>query len=158
MPGRKAVDPLGPAIQDISAQATIPGLAEFLTGGQVHGNMVFIHLDIGVFPQALFQCGFQCPSGGIRGMDNPAVTVATLAGQVVRVVTCVFVAGGEWDLLLDKPLDILRPTPDSKSNHVRVAQAGTGTDGIGGVGLHGIIVSEDRGDPALGIHGASIMQ
>ena len=53
---------------------------------QIHRDMVFIELDIGMGAGGLQQGEFDCLAGGIGGVDYPAVAVSAFTGEVIGAV------------------------------------------------------------------------
>ena len=81
-------------------------------------------------------------------MDDPAVAVAALPGEVQLVL--VVVVAGEGHPLGDQPFDRSAPALDHEADRVVVAQARAGDVGVADVVLEGIGAVQDGRDPALG--------
>ena len=67
-------------------------------------------------------------AGGVIGMNNPAVTMPTLAGQVIARV-----AGGIWrkrHALVDQPANAGGAIFNNLAHRIFVAQARTGNQGV----------------------------
>ena len=115
-------------------------------GYQVDGDVVFVDLDVGVFPRRGHQGPFDFAAGHVVGMENPPLAVSPFTGQVVAVA-----AGGELYPPVDQVADDLRPFLDHHPHHVFVADAGAGHQGVFDMGIEGVLLGEDRCDATLGI-------
>ena len=145
-------DAIAVDVQDIGAQAAVLlQRAAFDLGGgdQVDGDVVFVDLYIGVLADRLHQGPLDFAAGDVLGMQDAPGAVAPFAGQVVVDPP----VGGELDPPFDQVADGLRPFLHHHPDHILVADAGPGHQGVFDMGVEGVLVGKDRGDAALGVLG-----
>jgi len=109
---------------------------------------VLVDVDVGVGAHLGAQRQLHCGAGGVGGMDDAAVGVPALAGQVVAEFRVGF--AGEGHAALDQPVDRALAVFDHETGRVRIAQAGAGSEGVLDVGFDAVGGIEYRGDPSLG--------
>eukprot|EP01022_Parablepharisma_sp_SALTPOND_P004214 TRINITY_DN118_c5_g1_i1.p1 TRINITY_DN118_c5_g1~~TRINITY_DN118_c5_g1_i1.p1 ORF type:complete len:1641 (+),score=478.48 TRINITY_DN118_c5_g1_i1:3715-8637(+) len=133
------------------------GLGVLLAGmDQVDGAVMFQQGDIGVGAHALFQRDLHRMAGGIGGVDDAALAVAALAGEVIAQLGSVVT--GEGHALGNEPFDGLAPVLDDVAGRCFIAQAGAGHQGV--IDVLGMAVAriQHRGDAALGPVAGPIQQ
>src|SRR5690606_9652315 len=99
-------------------------------------------------------------AGGVGGVDDPTVAVATFAGQVevlgLGAVLAPFT--GEGYALLDQPADGFPAVADDLSNGILMAQAGARDQGFLHVGLDGVGVFAYCRHATLGSEGRAVRE
>ena len=91
-----------------------------------------------------FQRLLDRPAGGVGDMDDAAVAVPALAGQVQRAVLA-----GERHAELDQARDRARRRFDDMLDHRAVVEPGAGDHRVVDVRFEAVAFLEHRGDPAL---------
>lgn len=149
-------DLVGVAIQNIAAEALIVIESQLVAGDQVDRDMVFEDVDIRVLFDLADQCGLDGAAGAVGGVDDTAMTVATLACQVQGGGAVGLGLAGEGYATIDEPLDGAFALRHGVVHDLFVAQAGTGLEGVLDVGVDGVAFVDDRRDAALGIIGGAL--
>ena len=67
-------------IQHIGSQDSVAGQAQLAGGDQIHGHGMFQQLQIANLAGPLLQAGLNGLSGGVGGVDHPAMAMAALPG------------------------------------------------------------------------------
>src|SRR5437868_6851802 len=83
-------------------------------------------------------------AGGVRDMDDAAITVPAFAGQVERIALL-----REGHAELDQMLDRARRRFDDMLDDADIVQPGAGDHRVVDVGIEAVAFLEHRGDPAL---------
>src|SRR5690606_846879 len=65
---------------------------------------------------------------------------------------------GKGDTLLHQPLHTLATLFDDVGHHIQMAEAGTGIQGIGDVGVDAVLIVQHCGDASLGVIGGTLAQ
>ncbi len=146
------------AIQNVSAKAAIRLDIELAAADEVHGDVALEEVNIGAGPDPFLQGRLHRLAGGVGGVDDAAMGVAALAGQMVTARIDGLGVTGELHALVEEPADAGRAMFHHQFHPLRVAQAGAGLQGILDVGIHGVIGVEDRRDAALGVVGTALAQ
>jgi hypothetical protein len=166
MPAAKVLTRLRLAIQHVGAAAVIfvgggdqPALDAGGVSDQVDGHVVFVKADIAVLPGPLQKHPLHFPAGHIVGVDDAVAGVPALPAQIER----------RADLRPPGLPSVLKPTPmvhqfpnslgaagDHLVDHVRIAQAVTGIQGILDVQVEGVLLAKDGCDAALGEVGVAV--
>ncbi len=117
-------------VQKVGAVAT-PGLLPLVPGGayEVDGNVVFQQGDIGLLSCPVFQAQFHHATGGIGRMDDPAVTVASLTGEMIAGRSGLGLLS-ELHALVQQPADVLGSVFHHQLDHFLIAEIRTGAEGI----------------------------
>ena len=123
------------------------GRARLAGGQQVDGAVVLEQRDARVRAGALDQHPLDLGAGGVPVVQDPAVGVAALAGEVE--VAAAVADRVEVGAELQQGLDHGRAPLDHPFDHVSAAQAGPGGHGVLDVGLEGVVLVDHGGDPAL---------
>ena len=133
------VDPLHlpEDVMDLNPYGTVPTL--------VDRDLAFPQFDVGCLAQAGAHRVLYGLAGGVGDMEDAALAVTALAGQVVALPVAI-----EGDALVDQPLDGSGAVLDDLAHRLPVAQAGTGFEGIPDMGIDTVLVAVDGGDTALG--------
>ncbi len=100
------------------------------------------------------QGGVHRLTGGIGAVNNTAMAVTALFGEVIIAIGVFF---GEVNPLVDQPLNCRFAVFDRKTHGVFVAQAGAGNQRVGNMGVNRILIVKYRGNPALGIPGRPLV-
>jgi hypothetical protein len=117
---------------------------------QIDGHSAFQHGDVRVRAGQRHQRGLDRTAGGIGGVHDAAVRVATFAGQVqARAAVELVLVARELDSLVEQPLDACRTALDGEAHGILVAQAGAGDQGVGDVVLKRILGVKHGGYAAL---------
>ncbi len=91
-------------------------------GDQVHRVVVLEHVDVGALAHTRCQGALHLFAGGVRGVDDAAVGVSSLACQVIAPRLLRLVVTGEADPLVEQPMDGVRAVLDDHLDHLAVAQ------------------------------------
>ena len=139
--------------------AFLPVGAVVLLQDQVHGHPIFEAGHVVFFTHLADQGAGDGLAGGVGGMNDAAVAVPALTGQVVGQ-GAVVIAGqsGEIHPQIDQPADRIRAVFHRVTDRVIMAQATPGHVRIGHVTFQGIFLVQHRGDAALGVIGAGAGQ
>lgn len=145
------MDVSGFLVEHIGTEHAVLGdHAEFSGGDEVDGEVFLVKGDVEVFVSG-FDEGFgDFPAGGVLGMEDASVAVASFSaeGEVGTVFVEVDAAGDEF-------LDGFAGFGEDGAHCVFVAEAGPGIKGIGDVALHAVAFFseafwQDAGDATLG--------
>ena len=134
-------------IQGVQAIATAAGLVEFRIGDEVDRDVLFQQGDIGVGFDALHQGSLYRVSGGVRGVNHPALAVATFAREVKTGLLRRIAR--ERHALINQPLNHFAAAGHDMARNRLVAQTGAGDQGILHMRLDRVIRRQYCGDPAL---------
>ena len=113
--------------------------------------MVLKQRDIRVFPRLYDQGVLDRPAGRIRGMQDPARGMSTLARQMVVLVTVRIGMTGEGDAEVNQPADGLGSLFYGETHSFRPVQPRTRDQGVPDMRLERILRVGHRGNAALGI-------
>ena len=95
------------------------------------------------------QGGFNGFTGRIGGMEDSAVTVPPLAGQMVALLTVRLYLGIEQDALIDQPLNAGFGVARHKRHRMAIAKTRPGDQRILDVGFHAVGFIKHGGNSAL---------
>ena len=109
--------------------------------------MVFKQRDIGVVADFLFQCDLHRMAGGVRCMDNAALTMTAFASQM-KAKLSVFVAC-ERDALFYQPVYRFPSVFDDVAGRTFITQSATRDQGVGNVLLMTVMRIEYCSNTAL---------
>ena len=114
-------------------------------GDQVDRDHVGHQRDVGMAARRGLERLLHRPAGRIVDMDDPAVAVPALAGQVPALG----LAGVERHAERRQPLDRGRRVVDDELDGRAVVEAGAGDHRVLDMALEGVARLQHRGDPAL---------
>jgi hypothetical protein len=164
--GAKGQDPGRLAIQHIGAAAVIlvggGDQAAFDARGerdQVDGHVVFEKADIPVLPGPLQEHPLHFTAGHIVGVDDAVARVPALPAQIkggAAVFPRTVALRVEADADRHQLPDSLGAADHHLADHVRIAQAVAGIQGILNVQVEGVLLIEDGGDAPLGEVGVAV--
>src|SRR5690606_37748098 len=150
--GQKHLHLVADLVEDIGAAAAQFAAVAVALGNQVHDDVVFENLHIGVAGKAVRQGPGHRPASGVGGVENAPMAVAPLPGQVV-------VAGGlvpgEVHALLHQPADDVGAVLHGKAHAVLVAQVYPCHQGVLDMGFDAVLGVQHGGDTALGVPGGT---
>ena len=146
------------AVEDIGAQAAVARLAQFGGGDQVHRDVVFQQLDIGVGLRLLQQGIEDRRAGGVGRVNDAAMAVPALPGEVEVVGLGAILAppAGKGHALIHQPADRIATVADDLTNGVLVAESATGNQGVLHMGIDGIRVIQHRRHATLRPEGRTL--
>ena len=132
----------------------MPGQPDLGTDQEIDGQVVFQDGDAFVVGRRLQQGPFDLPAGEIEGMGDAPGRVAALHAEIEPVAILFIVLEGDpqFDQFADPGRAVFHHQPD----HVLMAEAGAGTQGVLDMQLEGIFGGQHRGDAALGQVGGGI--
>ena len=113
-------------------------------GGQVDRDLIGDERDVGMCLGGALQRLLHRPAGGVGDMDDAAVRMAALAGEVQRVPL-----GGEGDAELGQPLDRGGRVLDDEFDDVAVVEARAGDHRVLDMVVERVAGFEHRGDSPL---------
>ena len=113
-------------------------------GDEVDRDHVRHQGDVGVLRRRGFERLADRPAGRVGDVDDAAVAVAALAGQVQRAIF-----GCERHAQVDQMLDRARRGLDDMLDDLAVVEARAGDHRVVDVGFEAVAFLEHRGDPAL---------
>ncbi len=134
----------------------IGALAAPLVQDQVDGHALGVDVNIVRLQRAPGQGFGNFPAGGVRRVNDTSLAVTALFGEVERAFSIGVAV--ELDALGDQPLHGPAAVFHGESHRIRVAQAGTGFQGVGDVGLDAVVLVQHRRDTALGVEGGALVQ
>ena len=147
-PGGEGLDLPGRRVERIDApDMAVARIALAMAGGdEVDRDHVGDHRDVGMGMRRLLQRLLDGPAGGVVDMDDPAVAVPALAGQVPALAVAV---AGEGHAQLRQPRDRRRRVLDHELDRGAVVEAGAGDHRVLDMRLERVAGLEHRRDPAL---------
>ena len=151
-PGSKQFHMIVFEIQDVGADATVAGKCKLAVGNQIHSHPAGFQVNIRPGLGLARQGGGNRVAGGIGGVDNPAMAMATFSGQVVVLSV---ILPGELHAGVDQPLDAFLAVFHGKADRVFVAQTAARVEGVLYVILYGIGIVQNRSDASLGPEGGA---
>ncbi len=112
------------------------------------------HLDIAFVTSLFLERGLNRAPGGVGGVDDAAVTVAALAGQVIVVGRGIVLGEGHpiTDEFADRVLGVLH----HEAHHPGIAQPAAGHQRVGHMAFQTVGGVKHRGDATLGVERAGI--
>src|SRR5690606_36186480 len=113
-------------------------------GDQVDAGLAGHEADVGMRLGRLEQRFLHRPAGRVVDVDDAAVRVATLAGQMQVPALAV-----EGDAQFDQPVDRVRRAFDHELDRLAPVEASTGDHRVVDVVLESVARVEHGGDPAL---------
>ena len=134
-------------VEHIRAEAAGAGLADLVADHQVDRDVVFEDVDVRMAAHMLAERRLHRGAGGVGSMDDAAVRVSAFAGQVIAELGVRLAREG--DATIDQPFDGVLAVLDHEAGRFRIAQAGTGDEGVLDVGFHAVGGVEHRGDSSL---------
>ncbi len=138
-------------VEHVGADTTVAGQGQLTMGDQVHRHPGFHQVDVGPCRGLPRQGAGDSLTGGIGGMDDAAMAVAALAGQVQLLV----LVPGKGNATVHQPVDALATVLDGEPDRILMAQAGAGGEGVPDVVLQRVLAVQYRGDAALGPEGGA---
>src|SRR5690606_30253122 len=151
--GLEHVDVVIGIAQGVSAGAAQPAGAAIGLGDQVDGDVVFKDLQVFLL-SPLQQGAVNGLAGSIGTVDDAAVAVATFLSQVIVGFAACF---GKADPSDDQARDGSLAARYCEADGVVVAQAGTGDQRLGPVGIDGILSIQHCSETALGKPGGAFI-
>ena len=153
----ESVDLAGPPVQHVGAEHLVdPRVVEggeLLTRDEVDRRVVLVDPDPGVLPGPDEERPFHFAPRQVLCVEDPPCRVSPLAMEVVLLLSGL---PGELDPPPDQFADPRRGVPHHEVDHVGVAKPRPRLVGILDVGLEGVLVAPDGGDPALRVVGARL--
>ena len=139
-PGQARFHLAGDAVEHIGAQATVALLPLTATrlglDEQVDGQVIFQHLDVRIQGNLREQGPLNLLAGEVGGVRHPAGRVTALHAEVKLLTVQPFL---EAHTEVDQFTNPCRPLGGDDANDVLVAQAVARDQGVGHVGLDGIL-------------------
>ena len=121
-------------------------------GGQVYGTLMVKYIDIGRSCYLINQCAGDFLSGGVSSMQNTSVAMPTLLSQMIMLLIRV---PGKVNSLIYQPVNCLRAIFHHQADGIFMAQARTGDQCIGDMGVRAVIFIEHCGNATLGEPGGA---
>ena len=139
-------------VLDINAVAArvfafLLNLTFVFVGDEVYGNDIFKHLNIAVLPHTFGECDLNRVPRKVIRMHHATVAVAALAREVqfARIV----ILHREFDALRHQPLDGAWRVGNNVTDGFKLAQLGTGDEGVANVVFKIVVRVHHGGNPAL---------
>ena len=145
MAGGDGLHPVGSDVEDVGTVDPLLLQAELGAGDEVDRDLAFPQLDVGRLAQPGPHRVLHGLAGGVGDVEDAALAVTALPGQVVAMPVAV-----EGDAPADQPLDGGRTVLDDMAHGLRVAQTGTCLQGVPEMGVDAVLVAVDGSDAALG--------
>ena len=145
-------------IQDIDPDTPIGCDPEFRESNEIHCHMSLEDRNTGMGANPFNQSGLDYPAGCVRGMHDPAATMAAFTRQMEIHATVWRLLSGERDPLLDQPFDPLSTSLHNELGDIDPAQACSRIEGIGYMRLDRISLVDDRRDTALRVERRALLQ
>ena len=123
-------------------------LAQVVLGDDVDGELVFLHLDVGVVVDGLQQSSFYLLAGVVFVVKDAELRVTTFAMQVEAAAALFHV---EVDTILYQLGDAFRCLADGHLHNLAVAYPVTGNESVLYVLVEAVVIVHDGGDSTLGI-------
>jgi len=105
-------------VEHIGTKAAVLGLAELGGGNQVDCNVLLEHGDVWMFAHQVRQRSLHGAAGGIRCMQDAALTMAAFAGEMEA--GCRIILGKRY-AALDQPFHSITAVFDNETGGLRVA-------------------------------------
>ena len=148
--GLDCVDVTSGLVEHVSSQAAVlGGIAELAGCDEVHRHVVFQHGDIGLALDLREKGALDLAAGDIPGVEHPALGVAPFPTEIEFPLAVLHLALVEMDAEFHQLLDAGRSLGDDRPDHLLVAEARPGLEGVLYVQLEGILAAGDAGNAAL---------
>jgi len=126
-------------VEHVGAQTFTAFDADLSRGDEIDGDMVLHQVDVRMFLDLLRQGFLHRMAGGIGGVDDATVTVATFARQVKAAVV---LFTGEWHALGNQPFHGFSSMFGNQAGDLGIAEACSGGQGVLNVRFDGIIAGQ----------------
>ena len=156
--GEQRLDLTAGLVEDIGPQAAVELQAQLPGAEEVHGDVALEELDVVAGAGSPLEGGFHLFARGIRGVDDAAMAMPPLPGEVIAPGVGGAVIAGEGNALIEQPADAVRAVLHHQLHLFWVTEPGTGVQGVLNVGGQGILGIEYRRDAPLGIEGTALAQ
>ena len=145
-------------VEDIGPQAAILLVAKLGAGDQIDGNMMFKQCNVRTLSGLRYQGFFNGPSRGIGAVQHPACRVAAFPGEMKFMLPVFAGPAGEGNAEVKQMANGVRGVLNGKADGLRIVQAGARDQGVLDMCLERVFRVGDRGNSALGIQGATLLQ
>ena len=156
--GQQGLDLAAGIVEDIGAETAVHLDIQFAPADEVHGDVALQDLDVGAGADLTLEGGLHLLARGVGGVDDAAMGMTALAGEVVAAGLDRLVVTGKFDALIEEPANAGRAVIHHQLDPFRIAEVGAGIQGILDMGSQGVVGVEDGGYTALGIEGAALAQ